>query len=140
MESSLPEDATVVLGDSSSRNRPTSNDGPATSSSLSIAAGSVKEEDHCDVPNWPTEPSVLPEPSTIWATAAGWVFEILLMTLPIVSILVLSTLAKLYDGRSVDLYPFGQQIIQATTIVLHLLHLYLTIGRNDLLDAVFRLN
>ena len=69
-----------------------------------------------DVPKWPTNPSTLQEKTSIWSTIASWAFEVLLTIFPIGTI-VLCIVAYLYDGKSVDLYPWGQQIIQFTTIV-----------------------
>lgn len=69
-----------------------------------------------DVPKWPTNPSTLQEKTSIFSAIAIWAFEVLLTIFPIGTI-VLCIVAQLYDGKSVDLYPWGQQIIQFTTIV-----------------------
>ena len=121
VKSNIPKDTPVTLRAATSQHVLRETAILQATSNISMVSSASGENqpffETCDVPNWPTEPYLLLETTTVWGTIAGWASEILLTILPIATI-ILCIIAHLYDGKSVDLYPFGQQIIQATTIVL----------------------
>jgi hypothetical protein len=70
-----------------------------------------------EVPKWPAHPSTLEEKTSKLISIASWVFEVLLVTILPMGTIALCIVARLHDGKLVELYPWSQKILQFTTIV-----------------------
>jgi hypothetical protein len=70
-----------------------------------------------EVPKWPAHPSTLEEKTSKLISIASWVFEVLLVTMLPIGTIALCIVARLHDGKLVELYPWSQKILQFTTIV-----------------------